>query len=63
MINKDSERVPLSVAQRQHLKKTYDYYGASGVIDKVDKYLFDKDLLLIGKMGQILSIEVPPLLL
>ena len=26
MINKDSERVPLSVAQRQHLKKTYDYY-------------------------------------
>ena len=51
MINKDSERVPLSVSQRQHLKKTYDYYGASGVIDKVDKYLFDKDLLLIGEDG------------
>ena len=51
MINKDSERIPLSVAQRQHLKKTYDYYGASGVIDKVDKYLFDKDLLLIGEDG------------
>lgn len=29
----------------------YDYYGASGVIDKVDKYLFDKDLLLIGEDG------------
>ena len=51
MINKDSERVPLSVAQRQQLKKTYNYYGASGVIDKVDKYLFDKDLLLIGEDG------------
>ena len=51
MINKDSERIPLSVAQRQHLKKTYDYYGASGIIDKVDKYLFDKDLLLIGEDG------------
>ncbi len=51
MINRDSERIPLSVAQRQHLKKTYDYYGASGVIDKVDKYLFDKDLLLIGEDG------------
>ena len=51
MINKDSERIPLSVAQRQHLKKTYDYYGASGVIDKVDKYLFDKELLLIGEDG------------
>ena len=51
MINRDSERIPLSVTQRQHLKKTYDYYGASGVIDKVDKYLFDKDLLLIGEDG------------
>ena len=51
MINKDSERIPLSVAQRQQLKKTYDYYGASGVIDKVDNYLFDKDLLLIGEDG------------
>ena len=49
MINRDSERIPLSVAQRQTLKKVYDYYGASGVIDKVDKYLFDKDLLLIGE--------------
>ena len=51
MINRDSERIPLSVAQRQSLEKVYDYYGASGVIDKVDKYLFDKDLLLIGEDG------------
>ena len=51
MINRDSERVPLSVSEREHLSKTYDYYGASGVIDKVDKYLFDKDLLLIGEDG------------
>ena len=51
MINRDSERIPLSVAQRQTLKKVYDYYGASGVIDKVDKFLFDKDLLLIGEDG------------
>lgn len=51
MINKDCERIPLSVAERSHLRKVYDYYGASGVIDKVDKYLFDKDLLLIGEDG------------
>ena len=49
--NKDSERIPLSVGQRAALKKTYDYYGASGVIDKVDQYLFDKPLLLIGEDG------------
>ena len=51
MINRDFERIPLSVSQRQNLDKIHDYYGASGVIDKVDKYLFDKDLLLIGEDG------------
>ena len=51
MINRDRERIPLSVAQRQFLSKRYDYYGASGVIDKVDRYLFDKELLLIGEDG------------
>ena len=50
-INRDSERIPLSVDERSKLKKTYDYYGASGVIDKVDRYLFDKPLLLIGEDG------------
>ena len=51
VINRDRERIPLSVAEREKLAKTYDYYGASGVIDKVDKYLFDKPLLLIGEDG------------
>ena len=51
MYNRDSERIPLSVSERSKLSKIYDYYGASGVIDKVDKYLFDKDLLLIGEDG------------
>ena len=49
--NRDSERIPLSVSERSRLKKKFDYYGASGIIDKVDKYLFDKDLLLIGEDG------------
>ena len=31
--------------------KIYDYYGAAGVIDKVDSYLFDERLLLIGEDG------------
>ena len=50
-VNRDSERIPLSVAERSRLEKKYDYYGASGVIDKVDKYLFNKPLLLIGEDG------------
>ena len=51
MINRDSERIPLSVDERSKLDKIFDYYGASGVIDKVDNYLFDKPLLLIGEDG------------
>ncbi|MBA9078754.1 restriction endonuclease subunit S [Rufibacter quisquiliarum] len=50
-INRDSERVPLSKSEREHRKGNFDYYGASGVIDKIDKYLFEKDLLLIGEDG------------
>ncbi|WP_299460005.1 restriction endonuclease subunit S [uncultured Microscilla sp.] len=45
-------RVPLSSTQRGDMKvKQYDYYGASGVIDKVDDYLFDGDNILIGEDG------------
>ncbi len=51
MISRDSERIPVSTGDRSHRKKLYDYYGASGVIDKIDDYLFDKDLLLIGEDG------------
>ena len=50
-INRDSERIPISKDERIHRKGEYDYYGASGVIDHVDSYLFDKPLLLIGEDG------------
>lgn len=60
-INLDSERIPLSVSQRSKLEKIYDYYGASGVIDKVDNYLFDKPLLLIGEDGANLLTRSKPI--
>ena len=50
-ISRDGERVPVSRAEREGREKIYDYYGASGVIDKIDGYLFDKQLLLIGEDG------------
>ena len=49
--NRDAERIPLSVSDRNMRKGEYDYYGASGVIDNIDNYLFDKPLLLIGEDG------------
>ena len=40
----------LDIRNKQQDKK-YDYYGAAGVIDLVDSYLFDDKLLLIGEDG------------
>ena len=51
MVNRDGERIPVSKEERAAKAKIYDYYGASGVIDKIDGYLFDKPLLLIGEDG------------
>ena len=52
LTNRDSERVPLSLGVRsKQQNKIYDYYGATGVVDKVDGYLFDERLLLIGEDG------------
>ena len=52
LINRDSERIPLSSAVRKkQINKVYDYYGAAGVIDKVEGYLFNERLLLIGEDG------------
>ncbi|MBW4481485.1 MAG: restriction endonuclease subunit S [Tildeniella torsiva UHER 1998/13D] len=50
-ICRDGERIPLSKDLRQSRQGIYDYYGASGVIDKIDDFLFDKPLLLIGEDG------------
>ena len=61
LVNRDSERIPVSVADRERLAKIYDYYGASGVIDKVDRYLFDKTLLLIGEDGANLLMRSKPI--
>ena len=49
--SRDSERIPVSREERSRRVKLYDYYGASGVIDKIDNFLFDKPLLLIGEDG------------
>lgn len=60
-INRDSERKPLSSSQRTDVAKIYDYYGASGKIDKIDKYIFDERLLLIGEDGENLVTRSKPI--
>ena len=60
-INRDSERKPVSSAFRKNVEKKYDYYGASGKIDKVDSFLFDERLLLIGEDGANLVTRSKPI--
>ena len=55
-------RVPLSAAERGLMtEKTYDYYGASGVIDKVEAYLFDGTYILLAEDGANLLTRSRPL--
>ena len=51
-VNRDSQRVPIeSSLRKQSDGGLYPYYGASGVVDYIDEYIFDEPLLLIGAAG------------
>lgn len=45
----DNKRVPISSKNR--IRGIYPYYGASGIVDYIDKYIFDEELVLIGEDG------------
>ena len=47
----DHERIPLSTQQRSQRQGEYPYYGASGIIDYIDDYIFDGRFLLISEDG------------
>lgn len=53
--NFDNVRIPLSVKQREKLAKKFRYYGAQGVIDYVDNYLFDGEYILVAEDGENLK--------
>lgn len=58
----DNLREPISAEQRQRNNPIYDYYGASGVIDKIDFYNVDDEVLLIGEDGANLVMRNLPLI-
>lgn len=45
----DNKRKPLEQSERIHGK--YPYYGASGIIDYVNNYIFDEELILLSEDG------------
>jgi len=53
--NFDSKRVPLSSREREKLRGIYPYYGAAGVVDYVNDYLFDDIYVLVGEDGLVVT--------
>ena len=47
----DTQRIPIKDTDRTKMPGIYPYYGASGIIDYVNKYIFDEDLILLAEDG------------
>lgn len=48
----DYKRIPLSSRQREQRRGKYPYYGAQGIIDYIDDYIFDGIYLLVAEDGE-----------
>ncbi|MCP3678894.1 MAG: restriction endonuclease subunit S [Gammaproteobacteria bacterium] len=60
-VNYDHKRKPLSKIERSEKQGVYPYYGASGIIDHLDDYLFDGEYLLISEDGENLKTRQTPI--
>ena len=59
--NFDHQRIPVSKNKRREMQGNIPYYGASGVIDHVNRSIFDGDYLLIGEDGANLLARTTPI--
>lgn len=60
LANRDSRRRPVTRAQRR--SGVYPYYGANGVQDYVDGFIFDGTFLLMGEDGSVTQRDGSPIL-
>jgi type I restriction enzyme, S subunit len=58
-VNHDAKRRPVKESERK--AGPYPYYGASGIVDHVDGYLFDGSYLLIGEDGENMRTRQTPI--
>ena len=49
--NFDGKRIPLNSGQRAKITGDIPYYGANGIVDYVNDFLFDGEYVLIGEDG------------
>ena len=59
--NFDGKRVPVKLDERRGKRGPYPYYGASGIIDYVDEYLFEGEYLLVSEDGANLLLRSSPI--
>ena len=55
VVNSDSKRIPVSKARRVNRPGIFPYYGAAGLMDYIDGYIFDGIYLLIGEDGSVVK--------
>ena len=59
--NYDGKRIPVKQSDRDKRNGPYPYYGAFGVIDDIDDYLYDGDYLLLAEDGKNLESRLRPI--
>jgi len=57
----NSKRIPLNSREREKKNGPYPYYGASGVVDYLDNYIFDGEYVLISEDGENLRSRNTPI--
>ena len=55
----DNRRVPITASER--IKGVYPYYGANGIQDYVNGYIFDDELVLLAEDGGYFGSETKPI--
>lgn len=59
--NYDSKRVPLSQNERDIMKGGIPYYGATGIMDYVNRHIFDGQYVLIAEDGSVMDVKGNPI--
>ncbi len=57
----DNQRIALSGNERSIKQGEYPYYGASGIIDYIDEYIYDGTYLIISEDGENLRARKTPI--
>lgn len=58
----DSERIPLSNQQREGMKGSIPYYGATGIMDYVNRPIFSGNFVLLAEDGSVMDDNGNPIL-